>query len=236
MKSFLVFLLLCLAFFSCENPGLKIKSTENKNDEIIDYGTVFFFNESSYSIIIHKDAFSGPIIAELNSGESKNVKLSTSNNYGIGTTFSIEFKTNVIDELAPFCGDVFVYGIDPNMQLNINIEKDKKYSLQIPQPSNLVFKTAFLKIINASAQPFELMKYSTAYKQAGNGILSVPSGEIGIYEIPSSSVGLAFENYTVKAVFNSYDIPSFSAYYGKIYNFIFDGAVVRKISEESFSY
>lgn len=239
MKKIGLFVFTLFLLFSCSNDSSLSNSSNGEvggGNETGKYGTIVFFNESSYNVNIHKDAFSGPVIAELSSGESKSVKVNASENYGIGSTFSIGFKTKVIDEIGLSCGEVYAYGIDPNMQLNINVEEGKKYTLQIPQPSNLVFETAFLKIINASSMPFELTKTSESFKQAGNGVLSVPSGEIGVYEIPSSTAGTAFENYKLKSVFDSYDVPSFLVQHSKIYNFTFDGTSVSKTGEESIVY
>ncbi|MBR5866694.1 MAG: hypothetical protein IKZ04_02175 [Spirochaetaceae bacterium] len=238
MKKISLFVFTLFLLFSCSNDSSFSNSSNDEvgGNETGRYGTIVFFNESSYSVNIHKDAFSGPVIAELSSGQSKSIKVNASENYGIGSTFSIGFKTRVIDEIGLSCGEVYAYGIDPNMQLNLNVEEGKKYTLQIPQPSNLVYETAFLKIINASSMPFELTKSSVSFKQAGNGVLSVPSGEIGVYEIPSSTVGIAFENYKLKSVFESYDVPSFFAQHSKIYNFTFDGTSVSKTGEESIVY
>lgn len=197
------------------------------------YGTILFFNESSYNISVHSDAFSGPVLAELTSGEAKAVSVRASNNYGIGSVFAIGFRTKVIDDFNLACGEIYAYGIDPNMQLAVNVEAGKKYTLQIPQPSELVYETAFIQILNVSSNSFELTKNSMSYKQAGNGVLPVGVGEIGVYEIPASAKGTAFEGFKLKSVFKDYDIPSFEAVYSHVYSFSFDGSSVAKTGERN---
>lgn len=175
-------------------------------------------------------------MAELESGESKSVSVRASGNYGIGSVFAVGFRTKIIDGFNFSCGEIYAYGIDPNMQIAVNVEAAKKYTLQIPQPSELVFETAFIQILNASSNSFELTKNSISYKQAGNGTLPVGAGETGVYEIPASAAGTAFEGYRVKSVFNDYDVPPFDAVYSHVYRFSFDGSSVVKTGEESIVY
>lgn len=218
----------------CSVSSSNTDSSDSEKEPPVQYGTVLFFNESSYNISIHSDVFSGAVIAELSSGESKSVSVRASENYGIGSVFAVGFKTKVIDDFNLSCGEIYAYGIDPNMQFAVNVESGKKYTLQIPQPSELVFETAFIQILNASSNSFELTKNSISYKQAGNGTLPVGVGEIGVYEISASAAGTAFEGYRVKSVFNDYEIPPFDAVYNHVYRFSFDGSSVVKKSEENF--
>lgn len=236
MKKILFVIPLLFLLFGCSDSSGDNSDSSTDEEPKIQYGTILFFNESSYSVSVHADAFSGPVIVELASGESKSVSVRTSENYGIGSTFSIGFKTKIIDGYELSCGEIYAYGIDPNMQFNVNVEADKKYTLQIPQPSGLVYETAFIKILNASSNSFELTRNSVSYKQAGNGTLPVGIGEVGVYEIPSSATGTSFENYRVKSVFESYDIPSFSAVHSHIYSFSFDGTSVIKTGEQKIVY
>lgn len=208
-------------------------SSDFEEETANQYGTVWFFNKSSYDISVHSDAFSGPVLAELTSGEAKAVSVRASDNYGIGSVFAIGFRTKVIDAFNFACGEIYAYGIDPNMQLSVNVEAGKKYTLQIPQPSELVYETAFIQILNESSNSFELTKNSMSYKQAGNGVLPVGVGEIGVYEIPSSANGIPFEGYKLKSVFKDYDVPSFDAVYSHVYTFSFKESLVVKTGERN---
>lgn len=224
------FLLLLLG---CDETSPNSESFDFGEAAANQYGTVLFFNESSCAISIHANAFSGPVVAELESGESKSVSVRASNNYGIGSVFAIGFRTKVIDDFNLACGEIYAYGIDPNMQFSLNVEAGKEYTLQIPQPSELVYETAFIQIHNMSSNSFELTKNSMSYKQAGNSALPVGVGEIGVYEIPASAKGIAFEDFKLKSVFKDYDIPSFEAVYSHVYSFSFDGSSVAKTGERN---
>ncbi len=236
-----LFLCLCILLIltGCSNgAGSEKKDSEDtveqKNKE--EYSTIKFFNSSSYSVSIHRDAFSGPVIVELLPGELKSVEVPVNNNYGIGSTFSIGYKTKVFNEIETACGDVYAYGIDPNMQMTLNLEPNKEKLVTIGQPSNIKFETAFLRIINSSDNYFELKKNGICYKQTGNGNLSVEAGKTGVYEIASSSKGVNFENYKLSTVFTSVDFPSFSAKYNHSYTYVFDGNKITKSSESELSY
>lgn len=219
--------------FGCAESSSDNGSSDFEEETAGQYGTILFFNESSYAISVHADTFSGVVVAELAAGEAKTVSVRASNNYGIGSVFAIGFRTKVIDDFNLACGEIYAYGIDPNMQLAVNVEAGEKYTLQIPQPSELVYETAFMQILNVSSNSFELTKNSMSYKQAGNGVLPVGVGEIGVYEIPASAKGTAFEGYKLKSVFRDYDIPSFETVYSHVYSFSFDGSSVVKTGERN---
>lgn len=236
MKKLIYIVPFLLLLLGCNESPSDSGSSDFEEETTAQYGTILFFNESSYSISVHSDAFSGPVLAELSSGEAKSVSVRASNNHGIGSMFAIGFRTKVIDDFNLACGEIYAYGIDPNMQLSVNVEAGKKYTLQIPQPSELVYETAFIQILNESSNPFELTKNSMSYKQAGNGVLPVGVGEIGVYEIPASAKGTAFEGYKLKSVFRDYDIPSFDAVYSHVYTFSFDGSSVAKTGEQNIVY
>lgn len=225
-----LFLGIILLLASCQNSQNPDKGQLEQN------AVIQLFNDSSYSVIVHRDAFSGVVIAELESGELKEVKVAASNNYGIGTTFSIEYKTKVFNEFETACGDVYAYGIDPNMQITMNLETGKEYQLRIEQPSDLVFETSFIRIINSSANYYELRNNGICYKQAGNGALTVDTGKTGVYEIPVGSKGKNFEGYKLTTVFSSLDIPSFLIEYNRSYTFVFDGESITKVSDNKLSY
>jgi hypothetical protein len=191
-------------------------------------GKVTFFNESSYSATVHLDAFSGPVLIDsLGAGQSKKVDVRTSDNYGIGSTFCIEYLYRVVDGTDLASGEVWAKGIDPNVQINFVVEEDKSYTKQIPQPAGLEFPMAFIKILNASGMQFELTKRSTAYKQTGNQALSVPAGKTGVYQIESSAAGKAYDDFAVLSVFVSYPVPAFTAKDSYIYTFLYNGSAVQ---------
>ncbi|MDR2516175.1 MAG: hypothetical protein LBC88_02195 [Spirochaetaceae bacterium] len=195
-------------------------------------GTVTFFNDSSYAVKVHQDAFSGPVLMELRSGQSKKADVRASGNYGVGSTFSIEYRypiTNVFDAEA---GEVTAGGIDPNVQINFVVEENKSYTKQIPQPASLEFRNAFLRIMNASGLPFELRYLGTAFKQAGNGSLSVAPNRTGVYKLDGiGAAGRPIQNYTLNGVFTAIPIPGFTAMNGTIYHFEFDGSEVKFTGE-----
>jgi hypothetical protein len=209
-----------LIISACQNPANEADEGKTKT------GSVTFFNESSYMIAVHQGVFSGPVLIELSSGQSKRVDIRISDNYGVGSTFCIEYRYKVVDGAGLASGEVWAYGIDPNVQINRVIEKNKTYTIQIPQPHDLDFPIAFVKIVNTSTTHFELAKQSTSYKQTGNGALSVPPGKTGVYKIESTSEGLAYNDFSVVSVFNTYPVPAFTAQNSYIYNFTYDGSRV----------
>jgi hypothetical protein len=194
-------------------------------------GQVTFFNGSSYHATIHQDAFSGPVLLELSSGQSKKIGVRPSDNYGIGSTFSIEYRYAVVDGLDLASGTVWAEGIDPDVQLNHVIEENKSYTLQIPQPAYLEFSHAFIKILNASNIQFELRYLGTAFKQAGNGSLPAPAGKTGVYQFAAAGAGKAINGYTVHSTFQSAAVPDFTAKNSYIYDFTYNGASVVKTGE-----
>jgi hypothetical protein len=232
MKSNLasVFLILAvLAGASCEN--LSTVNTEVKT------GRVTFFNESSYKAVIHQDYFNGPVLLELNAGQTKQVEVRTSDNYGVGSTFSVEYLYRINDGFDADSGEVLASGIDPNVQINFVIEANKSYTKQIPQPSALEFKMAFIKILNSANVQFELRYLGTAFKQAGNGNFSVAPGKIGVYkleDIPSG--GKLYHDYRLVSTFVDTIIPDFTAVNGYIYDFTYNGSAVTKTGEQSITF
>ncbi|MDR2052755.1 MAG: hypothetical protein LBP80_05000 [Treponema sp.] len=196
-------------------------------------GKVTFFNESSYTATVHLDAFSGPVLIEsLGTGQSKRVDVRTSDNYGVGSTFCIEYSYKVVDGTDLASGEVWAKGIDPNVQLNLVIEENGSYTLQIPQPAGLEFPSAFIKILNTSSMQCELHYLGTAFKQAGNGSLPVPMGKTGVYEMPSTAEGKPISGYTVHTTFQSITIPDFTAKNSYVYSFTYNGTSVVKTGEQ----
>jgi hypothetical protein len=208
-------------------PGCPVDSSDDGSDDKpeVKTGKVAFFNESSYTATVHLDAFSGPVLIEtLNAGQSKRIDVRTSDNYGVGSTFCIEYSYKVIDNLNLPGGEVWAKGIDPNIQINFVVEENKSYTAQIPQPAELEFSTAFIWITNTSTMQFELRKQGTVYKQAGNGNLPVPPGKIGVYAIPSTAAGTVFSGYSAHTVFNSVDMADFTAKNSYVYYFTYNGS------------
>jgi hypothetical protein len=218
-----LFFLLALISCPAENPS---NGSNPGDEETIKTGSVTFFNESSYNVTVHRDAFSGPVLLTLSAGQSKKVAVRISDNYGIGSTFCVEYSYRVVDGTDMASGEVWANGIDPNVQINFVVEENQSYTKQIPQPTNLEFPMAFIKILNTSATQFELAHLGTSYKQTGNGALSVPSGKTGVYKIESTAAGKAYNDFEVVSVFNRYAIPAFSAQNSYIYNFTFNGTNV----------
>jgi len=230
MKKYVsVFLLAVLGiFFSCENP-------DNTNDSGsgIKTGRVTFVNHTSYSVVVHQDYFNGPVLLELSSGQDKRVDVRTSDNHGIGSTFSIEYLYRIPDAFDSDSGEVTASGIDPNVQINRVIEADKSYTIQIPQPANLEFRSAFIKILNTSNLPCELRYLSTVFKQTGNNNIPVAPDKTGVYKLDGiPSGGKLYQNYQVASTFESTPVPEFTAMNGFIYSFTYDGNSVHDGSLE----
>ena len=219
-----------MIFSACPSDS---ETGNDNNNPAPKTGKVTFFNESSYAIVVHQDAFSGPVLTELNAGQSKRVDVRASDNYGVGSTFSIEYLYRITDAFDTESGEVLASGIDPNVQINFVVEENKTYTKQIPQPENLEFRTAFIKILNAASLPCELKYLGTVFKQTGNGNLSVAPGKTGVYKLEGiPSGGQLYSGYTAVSTFESTAIPDFTAMNGFIYSFTYNGSVVTKTGEQ----
>jgi len=196
--------------------------------------SVTFFNSSSYSVTIHNESFSGPVLVDkLASGMSYSTTLNPSDNHGIGSVFSVEYWILVANYAECSCGDVWVSGIDPNVQIQRNIEAGNNDPITIPQPKSLELNEVFLKIRNTSDNSFELNLLGATFRQAGNGELTVPSGKVGIYKFESRSGETDIKGYTITQVLKpAYPFPEFTAKNGYIYNFKFDGNSIEIIGEQ----
>jgi hypothetical protein len=236
---FVFFLIIGLSFAAC--PG-EPDDTGKEPPLVIKTGKVTFFNESSYKIVVHQDAFSGPVLLELAAGGSKSVDVRTSDNHGIGSTFSIEYLYRINDAFDTESGEVVASGIDPNVQINFVIEENKSYTKQIPQPANLEFRNAFIKILNSSSLQFELRYFGTVFKQTGNGNVPVAPGKTGVYKLPLGTEGgipadgRLYENYEVASTFVNAAIPAFTALNGYIYSFTYNGSSVIKTAEQTIKF
>jgi hypothetical protein len=214
--------------FACVSCGGESSSVDTID---VRTGRVTFFNESSYSVLVHQESFSGPVLVELSAGQSRTIDVRTSNNYGVGSTFSIEYLYKITDAFDPDSGDVFASGLDPNVQITRVIEENKSYTIQIPQPANLSFRSAFIKILNSHNLPFELKYLGQVFRQTGNGNLTVAPGRTGVYRLEGiSDAGRLYQNYTVATTVHAAGtvIPAFTAMNGVIYNFTFNGTSVTQ--------
>jgi len=237
---FVFFLLISLIMAACPDDNTTDgNNSNNGNNPIVKTGKVTFFNESSYKVVVHQDAFSGPVLLELSAGDSQLVNVRTSDNYGIGSTFSIEYLYRINDAFDTESGDVIASGIDPNVQINRVIEENKSYTIQIPQPANLEFRNAFIKILNSSSLQFELKYLGTVFKQTGNGNIPVAPGKTGVYKLPLGTEGSIpaegklYQNYQAVSTFASTAIPAFTVKNGFIYSFTYNGSSVVKTNEQT---
>jgi len=232
-------LLISLIITSCPTDDGKNENSGNKNNNngnstTVKTGRVTFFNESSYKVVVHQDAFSGPVLLELTAGQTKNVDVRTSDNYGVGSTFSIEYLYRINDGFDTDSGEVIASGIDPNVQINFVIEENKSYTKQIPQPQNLEFRSAFIKILNSGNLQFEFRYLGTVYKQTGNGNIPVAPGKTGVYKLEGIPAGgKLYQNYQVTSTFASTTIPDFTAENGYIYSFTYNGSSVTQTGTQT---
>ena len=224
-----------LLFAACPTDDGKNKNSgNNENNIVVKTGKVTFFNESSYKVVVHQDAFSGPVLLELSSGQTKTVDVRTSDNYGVGSTFSIEYLYPINDAFDSESGEVIASGIDPNVQINFVVKEKNPDTKQIPQPKNLEFRSAFIKILNTSNLQFELKYLGTVFKQTGNGNISVAPGKTGIYKLDDIPTGgKLYQNYTVASTFENTTIPDFTAQNGTIYSFTYNGTSVTQTGTQT---
>jgi len=228
---YFLFLFICLFIFSCTDDNSGNGGNQNGGNITVKTGKITFFNESSYSVIIHQDAFSGPVLLELSAGQTKNVEVRTSDNYGVGSVFSIEYLYRINDGFDTESGEVIASGIDPNVQINRVIEENKSYTIQIPQPKNLVFQSAFVKILNSASLQFEFRYLGNVFKQTGNGNIPVAPGKTGVYKLEGiPSGGRLIKDHQVVTTFESTAIPEWNAMNGYIYSFTYNGSSVVQSS------
>jgi hypothetical protein len=228
-----VVLFSCLAV-SCENPADSKADDNQEGQDVLKTGKVTFFNESSYNIKIHRDSFSGPVLLELSAGASKKIDVRISDTHGFGTTFSIEYLYRINDAFDTDSGDIFASGLDFNVQINFVIEENKSYTKQIPQPTNLEFRSAFIKMLNAHNLPAEVRDVGRILQQAGNGIYPIASGKTGVYRLSNiPEGGELLQNYLVVSTFSEVPIPDFTVKNGFIYSFTYNGSSVTKTGDQT---
>jgi hypothetical protein len=191
---------------------------------------VTFCNESSYSVTIYQTSFSGSVLVErLIPADCFSTGISPSNNYGVGTVFSVEYW-HLIDN------EVWIGGKDPNRQITENIEADRSYVISIPQPKSLDLQESFIKIANVSSMDLELGCLGVVFYPV-SGALPVPSGKYGLYKVNDNSACYyngEIRGYTIRQglLEQPYPFPDFIAMNGYIHNFKFDGNEVIKTGDQ----
>jgi len=230
-------LFLCFSFFlvSCNNY--------NSKDEKIQTVKVLFFNESKYNVIVHRDSFYGPIIAEVNTTDREAFAfVRPSDNNGNGTVFSIEYIwiIQIPDGLNNEIREVSVSGIDPNVQIPWVIVTNKPCTIQIPNPKNLVIKSAFISIINKHNLPVEFCYVQRRIGQADNNNIPIAPYRQGIYKLNGiPDEGEECQYYNIVSAFESTFFSDFVSQNGiyitknaYIYDFIFNGTSIVKTGEQ----
>jgi hypothetical protein len=236
-----LFLFFSCFLVSCNNNNSK-QWDETKNEEIQTV-KVTFFNESSYHIIVHRDSFYGPIIAEVNTTNREAFAfVRPSDNNGNGTVFSIEYIwiIQIPDGLNNETREVSVSGIDPNMQINTVIEINKPSTIQIPNPQNLEIKSAFINIINTHNLPIEFSYVQSRIRQADNNIIPIAPNRQGIYKLNGiPDEGEKCQYYNIISTFESTFFSDFVSQNGiyitkkeYIYDYIFNGTSIVKAGEQ----
>jgi len=225
--SFALFLIITFTF--CEN-----RLTNENEGERLRTGRVTFFNESSYRVNVRRDAFSGPIVAKIPPNQPPVTVYVRVSDHALGTTFSIEYLYQVTGPDTD-SGDIFASGIDINVQINRVVEESRSVTIQIPQPANLEFKTAFIKITNTHNLPAELRRFGTIFSQAGTGNIPIAPGRTGVFRLDQIPPGEGFllHGFNIVSTFAVTPLPEFTAQNGFIYSFIFDGTSVRKTGERT---
>jgi len=201
------------------------------NEPNYSQASVEFCNESSYSIIIHQSYFDGPVLAKLIPAQCISKKISPSNNYGVGTVFSVEYWHLIENE-------VWIGGEDPDRQIKQNLEAGESYLILIPQPKSLDLQESFIKIENVSDMDLELKCLDFTFYQV-NRVLSVPSSKSGLYSGNNIKSSSCFSNGESKGLAvkqglqTQYPFPEFTIVNGYIHNFEFDGnEVIQKDNEK----
>jgi hypothetical protein len=242
-----VLFFLCCLFIACGNPAGDSTDNQTKGGNTEDdktgddnsgtqakTGKVMFFNESSYAVVVHQDAFSGPVLLELTAGQSKTLDVRVSDNYGVGSTFSIEYLYRISDAFDTESGELIASGIDPNVQINFVVEEQKSYTKQIPQPKNLEFQQAFIKILNTASLPCELRYLGTVFKQSGNGNIPIAPGKTGVYKLDGiPAAGKLIQNYELVSTFAHTVIPDLTVKKGFIYEFTYNGSSAVQTGEQT---
>ena len=234
-KLILTFFILTYMFVSCDNPS-DDKPEDEDTSETVKTGRVTFFNESSYRVRVRLNAFSGPIVVEVNSGGNPTVDVRVSDAHGLGTTFAIEYLVTLPGDLLldSDSGIIYASGRDFNVQINRNIEENKSITIQIPQPTNLEALSAFMAVKSTFNLPGTLFYYGQSIPQAGaNGLLPITSGRTGIYTLNNLALGgiplggdFEFTGLSVRLGSNIVNFDPFTARNGAVFYFVYNGSTV----------
>lgn len=230
-------------FISCENDNTEQGENNNTNQgENIKTVKVIFFNESRYYVKVHRDSFYGPIVAEVDTINRESFAfLRPSDNSGVGTIFSIEFIIfPVNDDINNEYGEIFVSCYDANVQIKKIIKADEPCVVQIPQPANLVCKSAFIKIINTHNLPVELRYVGRFIEQADKKTITIAPYKQGIYKLDGiPDEGENCKYYNIISTFDSTYFSDFISQNGiyitknaTIFHYTFNGTSIKKTGEE----
>jgi len=219
-------LLLLFLFAACcdDNNGSKPAPT----------GRVTFQNDSSYLVKVRRGSFAGPVLFDppLNAGGSVTVNVQVSETV-FGTTFSMEYLfliNHFLELIDPVYGEIYASGVDFNIQPSLVIEKDKAYTMQIPQPANLEHKGAFIAITNMHNQPVEFRNMSGTLGQAGNNSVSIQPNMIGVYKFENiPNEGKKLEGHFIRQVFDNWPFTEIDMENGFVYRYGFDGTMVKEL-------
>jgi hypothetical protein len=114
------------------------------------------------------------------------------------------------------------------------IEEKKSYTIQIPQPADLEFRTAFIKLLNAYNLPIELRYFGRILRQAGNNKIPIDPYKSGVYKLEGiPTEGELYQNYEVVSTFDHTTITDFTVMNGIIYSFTYNGTSVTKTGEQT---
>ncbi|MCL2764009.1 MAG: hypothetical protein FWD40_01855 [Treponema sp.] len=233
IKVYLLILFLCFA--SCDNNDI------NNNGQTSEIQTVMvtFVNTSSYKTIVHRDSFYGPIITEVNTiNRSAAVPVRVNDDYNL-TVFSIEYIIYPVnDDFNNEYADVFASCYDPDIQIATAVKAGLPITIQIPQPSNLICKSAFIRIINNYELPVHL-RYAGRNIFQANNILPIAPYQQGLYKLDNNpDEGVHCQHYNMATAFGSVNFSDFieenDQYITKnafIYYFIFNGNTITRFGE-----
>jgi len=184
IKKILFFL--CVFIYIATLYSCDLFNKDNEQNNEIQTVLVTFFNDSSYNVLVRRDSFYGPIIAEVNtSNRTANEYVRVSDDSGFGTVFSIEYvRYPFQDDLHNENRNISASFYDPAIQLNTILKENQPVTITIPQPANLVCRSAFVKIFNITSLPIDFRYANSFIRQAGNNDVSIAPFQYGIYKFP----------------------------------------------------
>jgi len=237
IKVYFLILLLCIfPIISCDNND----NNNNEQNNEIQTVMVTFHNTSSYKVIVHRDSFYGPVVTEVDTiSRTSSVPIRVNNNnLTVFSMYYIIYPTN--DDFNNEYNDVYSSCYDPNMQIAATIKAGQPITIPIPQPSNLVCKSAFVRIINTHNASVRL-RYAGSNINQANNILLIAPGQQGLYKFDNIPVtGGLCQNYNIATIFDSFSFSDFVSSNGQyltkngyIYYFTFDGNSIIKTGDRA---